>query len=76
MLIKIFDLPNYGAPICFCLVRVYSRAAELCLRVPSVIEGWGDGEFPPTYHRRSQLCNGIQQKPHSFVAFVIFLVLF
>ena len=51
-------------------------AVKLCLGVPLVIEGWDVGEFPPTYHRRSQLCNGIQQKPHSFVAFVIFSVLF
>ena len=41
-----------------------------------MIEGWDSDEFPSTYHRRSQLCNGIQQKPHSFVAFVIFSVLF
>ena len=41
-----------------------------------MIKGWDGGELPPTHHRRSQLCNGIQQKTHSFVAFVIFLVLF
>ena len=52
-------------------VLVLNCQLRNCLRVPLVIEGWDGGEFPPTY-RRSQLCNGIQQKPRSFVAFVIF----
>ena len=52
---KNFDLPHYGAPICFCLVHVYSSccfrpcarlsAVKLCLGVPSVIEGCDGGEL-------------------------------
>ena len=41
-----------------------------------MIKGWDGGELPPTHYRRSQLCNEIQQKTHSFVAFVIFSVVF
>ena len=75
MSIKTFDHPPYyRAPICFCVVRVYSsfwfstctqmRAVKLCLGVSSVIEGWTGGKFLTTHHTRSQHCSRIQQKPY------------